>query len=83
MVNGVTGSITYDMGVGIAVSGGVVAGLGAAGIIYVESATAAVTFLASASGGQTFAIGALAYNIVAIVFAPLFGLNMEPIEYGS
>ena len=30
---------------------------------------------------QAFATGTLTYNLVAAFIAPLFGVNMEPLEY--
>ena len=53
---------------------------GAAATVIAGSATTTVT-LFGATGAQTVAIGALAYNFVAIVIAPFFGVEMEPIEY--
>ena len=35
------------------------------------------------SAVQIFATGALAYNFTAMVVAPLYGIEMEPIELGE
>lgn len=32
---------------------------------------------------EVFAIGALAYNFMAIIIAPLIGIEMQPIEWGN
>ena len=64
---------------GLAVGGAIVATGGAAGSVIVGSATTVIPVLGG-TGAQTFAIGALAYNAVAMLIAPIFGVEMEPIE---
>ncbi len=54
---------------GLAVGGGAVATAGAGLVI-----------AGVAGGSQVFAIGALAYNFFAIIVAPFFGVEMDPIE---
>ncbi len=54
-------------------------GLGVGGLGV--AVTGAVMVVGGVTGGlQIFAIGALAYNIVAIIIAPFIGAEMEPIE---
>ena len=64
---------------GLAVGGLVVATIGAGGTVIVASASQIIPLLGG-TGPQTFAIGALAYNTVAMLVAPILGLEMEPIE---
>lgn len=66
-------------GLGLAIGGAVVATGGAVGAVVVGSATAYIGFFGG-TALQTIAIGALAYDIFAIVIAPFFGLEMETIE---
>ena len=63
---------------GLAIGGGAMA---AAGAIFIATAGAGTTIL-GVSALKVFAYGALAYNAVACVSLPLFGIEMEPIEYG-
>ena len=66
---------------GVATSGGAIALLGA-GATVVKSVTFVVPVF-EATGPQLFAIGALAYNFFAMFVAPMFGIELEPIEYTS
>ena len=65
------------LGMGIATAGIGTAALGAAAVV-VPSLASVVAVGATAT--QTFAIGALVYDVFAIAIAPIFGLEMEPIE---
>ena len=71
---------------------GAAIGLAAAGVALMlwgvaAGATLAVTGYAGLSLGmsavQIFATGALAYNFTALVVAPLYGIEMEPVELGE
>ena len=44
------------------------------------SATTYISFLGG-TGAQTFAIGAITYDLVAMIVAPFLGIEMETIEY--
>jgi RHS repeat-associated protein len=65
---------------GLAAGGALVASGGVAGSFFAGSALQYIP-LFGFTGLQTFAIGALAYNAVAIIVAPFLGIDMEPIEY--
>ena len=64
---------------GIAVGGLVVSGAGAVATIATGSAATYIPVL-GVTAKQTFAIGALAYDVIAMLFAPLLGVEMETIE---
>jgi len=66
---------------GLAVGGAVVSVGGAIGTVAVGSGTTQIA-LFGATGMQTFAIGALAYDIPAMIIGPLYGTEMELIEPG-
>ena len=63
---------------GLATGGAVVSVVGA-GAVVAGMGTSYITLL-GATGQQVFAIGALAYDSVAIIFAPFFGIEMDTIE---
>ena len=65
---------------GTLVGSGVVMITGMGATLATGSATAIIEVL-GVSGSQTFVIGAVTYNLVAMVFAPFFGIEMEPIEW--
>ena len=65
---------------GLLVGGATVAVVGLAGAFAVGSGTAIISSF-GASGAQTFALGALVYDAVAMLIAPIFGIEIEPIEY--
>ncbi len=68
------------VGIGVAVGGAIVATGGAIGCVATGSATVYIGVFGG-TGGQTVAIGALAYDVWALVIAPFFGIEVEPIEY--
>ena len=63
---------------GIAGGGLVVFGAGAAATVTAGASTFIPAF--GVTAGQTWAIGAIAYDLVGMIFAPLLGVEMEPIE---
>ena len=64
---------------GTAAGGLFVSGMGAIGGITVGSGTAFIPAF-GATGMQTFAFGAVVYDFLVMVFGPLLGLELEPIE---
>ncbi len=66
-------------GLGFLVGGSAVMLVGVGGTAAVGSATTYIAALGG-TGAQTFSIGALAYDVFAMVFAPFFGVELEPIE---
>ena len=69
-------------GIGLGIGGAVVATSGAVGAIALGSATTQIALLGM-TGAQTFAIGALAYDVFAFIFAPFMGVELEAIEYAQ
>ena len=65
---------------GLLVGGGLVATAGVVAFPIVGSVTATISVL-GVSSAQTFVIGAVTYNLVAMVVAPFFGIEAEPIEW--
>ena len=64
---------------GAAVGGLIVSGIGAASTVV--AGTGAILIPAfGTTGAQTFAIGALVYDAIAMIFGPIMGVEMEPIE---
>jgi len=72
--NGIIGA-----GLGAAVGGAVMAFIGAGASVITGSATTYISALGG-TGVQTFALGAAIYDIFAVIFSSLFGVEMEPIE---
>ena len=68
-------------GIGLAIGGASVATAGAVGTVGAGSGSTFIQIF-GATGAQTFAYGALSYNTTAMVMAPFFSVEMEPIEYG-
>ena len=66
-------------GIGLAVGGAITSVVGAAGS---AAAGSAYTYIAAfgGTGAQTVSIGAIAYDLFAMVVAPFFGVEMETIE---
>jgi len=64
--------------VGVASAGALLSIGGAIGTVAAGATTTIAAF--GATGPQVFAIGALAYNSVAMFVAPFVGVEMEPIE---
>ena len=64
---------------GLLGGGAIVATVGVGAALCTGYAFASVGFLGG-SAAQTFAIGAIAIDIFAITIAPIFGIEMEPIE---
>ena len=65
---------------GLIVSGGIIATGGAGCSVAAGSATTTIELL-GLTGAQTFAIGALVYDLGAIIISAFFGVEMETIEY--
>ena len=61
---------------GLAVGGGVVAIAGAAITVFAPWGV-----VAGVAGSQIFAIGAVAFNLEAMVFAPFYSVELDPIEW--
>ena len=64
---------------GLAVGGAIVAVIGAATVVGSSIITGSVLM----AGRQAFAIGALAFNLEAMVFGPLYSVELEPIEWSN
>ena len=64
---------------GLAIGGAGLSLFGMGGTLIVGSTTTTIAFFGG-TGPQTFAIGALAYDLVAMLVAPVLGLTMETIE---
>ena len=75
------GFIMLGGAVGLAVGGLVVATAGAGAAIFGSAGLA--TQVLGVAASQAFAIGALAYNFMAIIVAPIVGIEMQPIEWGN
>ena len=65
--------------IGLLVGGAIIATVGVGAALCTGYAFATVGFLGG-SAAQTFAIGAIAIDIFAITIAPIFGIEMDPIE---
>ena len=63
-------------GIGLGITGLGVATVGAIGCVAAGSVTASIALLGG-SGGQIFALGALAYDIVAMIMAPFLGIEIH------
>ena len=75
------GFIMLGGAVGLAAGGLIVATIGAGAAIF--GATGLATHVLGVTAAQAVAIGALAYNFMAIVVAPIVGIEMQPIEWGN
>ena len=64
-------------------TGGAIATLVGAGVIVMAGYAATYVTVLGGTGAQIFAIGALCFNTVALIVLPIFGVEMEPIEYAS
>ena len=64
---------------GLAAGGAIVAVAGAATVVGSSIITGSVLM----AGRQVFAIGALAFNLEAMVFGPLYSVELEPIEWSN
>lgn len=64
---------------GLAAGGLAVATMGAIGCVVVGPAIEVALFGATSS--QVFAIGAIAYDLYSILFAPFVDFELEPIEW--
>ena len=64
---------------GLAVGGALLSTAGVVGSVIVGSPYLTISFL-GATGAQAYAVGALAYDAFAMFVAPIFGLEMEPME---
>ena len=70
--------MTLGAGIGLAVGGAFVA---SAAVITGAIGGATATVFGGVAVSQAFAIGALAFNAFAYIIAPLFGVEVEGIEY--
>jgi len=66
-------------GLGLCAGGATLVLVGSGASLVVGSAFTTIGFL-GATGAQTVAVGALAYNILAMLIAPFFGQEIEPLE---
>ena len=59
-------------------------GIGVGGALVATGGAAITVFFPTvASGAQIFAVGALAFNMEAMIFAPFYAVELEPIEWIS
>ena len=75
------GFIMLGGAVGLATGGLIVATIGAGATVL--GAAGLATPVLGVTAAQAFAIGALAYNFMAIIVAPIIGIKMQPIEWGN
>lgn len=64
-------------------TGGAIATIVGAGIVVMTGCAATYVTLLGGTAAQIFAIGALSFDAVALIVLPIFGIEMEPIEYAS
>ena len=63
---------------------GATLGIGVGGALVATGGAAITVFFPTvASGAQIFAVGALAFNMEAMIFAPFYAVELEPIEWIS
>lgn len=69
-------------GLGLATGGAVLMFGGLAGALIVGSATVAIPII-GLTGLQTVACGALAYNVLPMIIAPFFGIEVDTAEIST